>query len=51
MGKVFDRLFDLSNTEDWESRKSYFTMVNIYEFGSYRLADGEECPDHDNTPL
>ena len=26
-------------------------MVNIYEFGSYRLADGMDCPDHDNTPL
>ena len=51
MGKVFDRLFDLSNTEDWEQRRPYFTMVNIYEFGSYRLAQDGECPDQDNTPL
>ena len=25
-------------------------MKRTYMFGSYRLAEGEECPDEDNAP-
>ena len=50
-GKVFDRLFDLTNTADYDSTYPFFGMSNTYRFGSYRLASGDERPEEDNTPL
>ena len=47
---MFDRLFDMSNTEDYDLTFPFFRMSNTYRFGSYRLAAGNERPREDNSP-